>query len=563
MALTEEDGYSTVDRVIPGGAADKLGDEGLRTGDRIIAVAEEGDEPENIIDVPLRDAVKLIRGKKGTTVELTVLRQEGDEAQRFDLAIVRDKIDLAEQAATLEFETREVDGKEYKLAVIELPSFYGDPNPELRQCTDDIEALLAQVQEEGADGLLIDLSRNGGGLLEHAVKISGFFIRKGEVVGVQNARGQLSVLQDRDERILYSGPLVVHTSRMSASASEILAGALKDYHRAVITGDDHTFGKGTVQTVTQLPPGQGAIKVTTAVFFRPGGKSTQKDGVHADVVIPTVLSADDTGEVSQPYALPGETIQPFLSSHANALTPGDRWSYVPVRTIAELARRSQERISGNEEFGELTERIQKIRDADGVMKLSELMKEREEAKAKEEAERAQEEAEKASEAPGPGAAETQTDSAAATPSTTGFRGRERDRRPWRPPTSPTRTRSCRSRSRRPSTCSATSSRSRAAAPDPPGSALRTPRSHDLACELDSRAMALDILSEPSKPGDADAVVDPARERDPQRHSRRPGRGARRQRRPLRDRRGVAGVRGEVAGEAAAAGLRRHRIADGG
>jgi carboxyl-terminal processing protease len=409
VALTESDGYSTVDRVIPGGAADKLGDTGLRTGDKIIAVAEKGKKSANIIDMPLRDAVKLIRGKKGTTVELTVLRQEGDVAERFELAIVRDKIDLVEQAAKLEFETREVDGKAYKLAVIELPSFYGDPDPEQRQCSDDIEDLLAQVEEEGADGLLIDLSRNGGGLLDHAVKISGFFIRKGEVVGVQNARGQLSVLQDRDDRILYSGPLVVHTSRMSASASEILAGALKDYHRAVITGDDHTFGKGTVQTVTQLPPGQGAIKVTTAVFFRPGGRSTQKDGVHADVVIPTVLSAEDTGEVSQPYALPGETIQPFLSSHANALTPRDRWSYVPVRTIAELSRRSQERVATSEEFGELGERIQKIRDADGIMKLAELKKEREEAKAKEAAEQGEAENEAGAEAAGdagPGSIDT-------------------------------------------------------------------------------------------------------------------------------------------------------------
>ena len=135
------------------------------------------------------------------------------------------------------------------------------------------------MKEAKADGLLLDLSRNGGGLLEHAVKISGFFIRKGEVVGVQNSRGQLSVLSDRDERILYTGPMVVHVSRVSASASEILAGALKDYHRAVITGDDHTFGKGTVQTVTPLPPGLGALKITTARFFRPGGQSTQNDGV--------------------------------------------------------------------------------------------------------------------------------------------------------------------------------------------------------------------------------------------------------------------------------------------
>ena len=376
VALSERDGYSVVERIIPGGAADRI-EKGLEPNDKIIAVAEDGGEAVNIVDMPLREAVSLIRGKKGTKVHLTVLRQ-GDETQRFPLAIVRDKIDLAEQAASLRFETRERNGKPFKLAILDLPSFYGDADPGQRQCTDDVENLLKQVKEAKADGLLLDLSRNGGGLLEHAVKISGFFIRKGEVVGVQNSRGQLSVLSDRDERILYTGPMVVHVSRVSASASEILAGALKDYHRAVITGDDHTFGKGTVQTVTPLPPGLGALKITTARFFRPGGQSTQNDGVSSDVVIPSLLATDDLGESHQPFALAGEKIEPLFGSFANAIGPEDVGSQVTGTALAELVRSSSERVAKNHEFEEVREKLAEAKAHEGIIRLADIIKEQHE-----------------------------------------------------------------------------------------------------------------------------------------------------------------------------------------
>jgi carboxyl-terminal processing protease len=330
--------------------------------------------------MPLREAVSLIRGKKGSKVQLTVLRQ-GDETERFTLTIVRDKIDLAEQAASLRFETRERDGKSYKLAILDLPSFYGDSDPDERQCTDDVEKLLHEVNDAKADGLLLDLSRNGGGLLEHAVRISGFFIRKGEVVGVQNNRGQLSVLSDRDERVLYTGPMVVHVSRASASASEILAGALKDYRRAVITGDDHTYGKGTVQTVTPLQPGLGALKITTARFFRPGGHSTQNDGVSADIVIPSELATDDIGERHQPYALKGEQIEAFLGSYANAIGPNDHWSLVPSETIQTLAQSSSQRVGTSEAFEAVREKLVEAKANDGVIRLADILKKREERKA--------------------------------------------------------------------------------------------------------------------------------------------------------------------------------------
>ena len=379
VALAERDGYSVVERIIPGGAADQL-DEGLRPKDKIIAVAEDGGDPINIIDMPLRDAVSLIRGKKGTRVHLTVLRQS-EKTERFPVSIVRDTIDLAEQAAKLRFETREVEGQTYKLAVIDLPSFYGDSDPSRRQCTDDLEKLLAQVKEAGADGLVLDLSRNGGGLLEHAVKISGFFLRKGEVVGVEDGTGELKVLSDRDERILYAGPMVVHTSRLSASASEILAGALKDYRRAVLTGDDHTFGKGTVQTVTPLHPGQGALKITTAMFFRPGGQSTQNDGVLSHVTIPSLLAAEDFGEGTQEYALDSRQIAPFLSSYANAIGPEDRYSRVSEAVLEEVARRSKERVERSEEFAKIREQIREVAENNGRVRLSDILKEQANAKA--------------------------------------------------------------------------------------------------------------------------------------------------------------------------------------
>src|SRR5262249_18666755 len=174
---------------------------------------------------------------------------------------------------------------------------------------------------------------------------------------VQNSAGRLSVPSDRDERILYTGPMVVHVSRVSASASEILAGALKDYHRAVITGDDHTFGKGTVQTVTPLPPGLGALKITTARFFRPGGQSTQNDGVSADVLTPSLLATDDLGERHQPFALAGESRAPLYGSFANAIGPEDTESQVTGTELASLVRNSSERVAKSPEFEEVRTKL--------------------------------------------------------------------------------------------------------------------------------------------------------------------------------------------------------------
>jgi carboxyl-terminal processing protease len=378
VALSERDGYAVAERIIPGGAADRQ--KGLKEQDKIIAVAEGDGEAVDIIDMPLRDAVSLIRGKKGTPVRLTVLRQ-GEQTERLSITIVRDKIDLDERAAKLRFEQREVGERKLKLAVLDLPSFYGDATPGERQATDDVRKLLGEVREAKVDGLLLDLARNGGGLLEHAVEIAGYFLRQGSIVGIQNALGRNQVLSDRDGEVLYSGPLVVHTSRISASASEIVAGALKDYRRAVLTGDDHTFGKGTVQTVSSLPPGQGALKITTALYFRPGGLSTQNDGVATDLQIPSLLLGEDFGESSQRYSLPGRRIGAFLGDAANSNTAGERWRPVDDALIRELATRSAQRVAAKPEFEEIRARVEKARSRNGVVRLADIIEEREIARA--------------------------------------------------------------------------------------------------------------------------------------------------------------------------------------
>jgi carboxyl-terminal processing protease len=341
-------------------------------------VAPKGDgEFVDIIDMPLREAVALIRGKAGSQVGLTVLR-EGEDTERFNVAIVRDKIDLEEQAASLRIEEREIDARKLKLAVLELPSFYGDSDPTQRQATKDVERLLRQATEAGVDGLLLDLSRNGGGLLQHAVTVSGFFLRSGAIVAIENSDGDRQIQRDHDRAVLYSGPLVVLTSRVSASASEILAGALRDYRRAVIVGDDHTFGKGTVQTVSTLPHGDGALKITTQLFFRPGGLSTQHDGVRSDVVVPSLLAGEEYGEKAQPYSIPPHETAPFLSDSAN--DPDAPWVPVSESVLAELGRRSQRRVEASAEFDEIRKKVDERAKRPAAVQVAEFLAEREEAR---------------------------------------------------------------------------------------------------------------------------------------------------------------------------------------
>jgi carboxyl-terminal processing protease len=377
VALSSKDGYSVVERIIPGGATDKA--DALEPGDKIIAVAQEGEDPVDIIDMSLRDVVAMIRGKRGTTVHLTVLRK-GETTERLEVAIVRDKVTIEDAAATLEFKEVEIGGSKKKLAILDLPTFYGDPDPSKRQSGRDVRDLLRQVREAKADGLLLDLSRNGGGKLESSVEIAGLFIRDGGIVAVKNVFSEVQVLEDQDEDIVYDGPLVILTSRITASASEIVAGAMKDYRRAVIVGDDHTFGKGTVQSFVHQPGRLGAIKVTTALFFRPGGTSTQHEGVAADVVLPSLYATDDLGERYTPYSLKSQVISPFLEpTFPRMSTEKTAWSPISDEILATLAERSAARVEASEEFAEIKEQLAKLESEDDVLRLADLIEERKEA----------------------------------------------------------------------------------------------------------------------------------------------------------------------------------------
>ena len=426
VALSAKDGYSVVEKIIPGGAAAGL--KILQPQDKIIAVAQDGEESVDIIDMDLRDVVRLIRGKRGTTVHLTVLRQ-GDTAERFQVSIVRDKINLEEQAAKIRFEEVEVGDGTQKIAVLELPSFYGGTDPSGRQSSADVAALLDEAQQEKAVGLVLDLSRNGGGLLDTSVDIAGLFIEEGGIVAVRDTFSQVQVLRDPNSRIAWDGPLVVLISRISASASEIVAGALKDYRRAVIVGDDHSFGKGTVQSMVPLPEGLGALKVTTALFFRPGGQSTQHSGVASDVIVPSIFGTDDFGEAHQTYSLPTQSIAAFIDASslpsADSTDADPSWKPITPALVQELALRSQKRVEINEELIKVRERIAKTEARNGVVHLAELMKEQEEEAAEKKAESDSEEAADAAAEAKPGQedsaaqGETEATSAAAGPETPG------------------------------------------------------------------------------------------------------------------------------------------------
>ncbi len=300
--LKDEDGHAVIAKVIPGGAADKHGK--LKAGDRIIAVGE-GEEGEmvDVVDMKLNDVVKLIRGQAGTIVRLGVIPAAGGERQI--LEITRARIELADSAAKGKvFDLPHPDGGDaIQIGVIDLPSFYldmeGARNGEAnyRSTTVDVRKILDEFKQKNVDVVVLDLRSNGGGSLTEAISLTGLFIDHGPVVQIKDAANRVEALDDDEAGMAWAGPLVVLTSKLSASASEILAGAIQDYGRGLIVGDETTHGKGTVQTLQDLdawllgrarrrPPQLGALKITTAQFYRPAGDSTQKRGVLADIVLP-------------------------------------------------------------------------------------------------------------------------------------------------------------------------------------------------------------------------------------------------------------------------------------
>jgi len=322
--LQNENDYTRVAEVIPGGPAEKS--KLINVSDRIIGVAQGTDgEFVDVIGWRIDEVVKLIKGPKGTTVRLQILPAEtGINGPPKSITLVRDKIKLEDLEAKKSIMNYQKDGKNLKFGVITLPSFYmdfdayqkGDPN--YASTTRDVQRLIKELQLEKIDGLALDLRNNGGGSLAEAIDLTGLFIKEGPIVQVKNSSNKIEVGKDDDPSVVYNGPLVVLTNRFSASASEIFAGAIQDYHRGVIIGES-TFGKGTVQTVVDLkrflndPKDQvGELKITFQKFYRVTGSSTQHKGVTPDIKLPTALDPEQFGESSSPSALPWDEIKGTL-----------------------------------------------------------------------------------------------------------------------------------------------------------------------------------------------------------------------------------------------------------
>jgi carboxyl-terminal processing protease len=355
--------------LIPGGPAERDGQ--LKAGDRIIAVGQGDEEPVDTLHWPLSKTVQLIRGEKGSPVALIVIPESdasGTTTKR--IVIERDVVKLEEQAARADIhEVKREDGETSKLGVIHLPAFYVDlkAKTERRDADDyrssvrDVRELIGDMVEEEAEGLILDLRNNGGGSLLEAVEMTGLFIEGGPVVQVKEQR-RTTPLNDPDPSIIYDGPLVVLVSRLSASASEILAGALQDYGRAIIVGDTTTHGKGTVQTVMQLDKrdiSMGSIKVTTASFYRVKGGSTQLKGIAADIVVPSNYDRMDIGESSLENPLKWNMVNPIMFRPFSNLRP----------LISMLRGKSRERREQSETFTkrrEVLDEIAKLREMEEV-----------------------------------------------------------------------------------------------------------------------------------------------------------------------------------------------------
>jgi carboxyl-terminal processing protease len=367
-SLSPEDGYTVIQELIPGGAAIKSGK--LQPKDKIIAVSKSDGSMENVIDMDLKDVVHRIRGKAGSTVKLTILREKPD-VSRFTIALVRSKVQLEDEAAKVEFYDRKVDGKKVKLARIELPGFYGGQGRNARTSYKDMAAAVEKAVKGGAEGIVLDLSANSGGLLEEAVRIAGLFIERGNVVATKDSSGEVQMLDDIDSRVQFAGPLLVMISRLSASASEIVAGALQDYKRAIIVGGDRTYGKGSVQAVIPLQNDFGIVKVTTGLFFIPGGNSTQHRGVTADISYPNPYSSSDIGENHLDNSLPPDSIPTFLSPEANE---NHSWAPVSKAEIDHLKELSKDRVAKNKDFAEVAKELQEAESHKGLIRLSDMRK---------------------------------------------------------------------------------------------------------------------------------------------------------------------------------------------
>jgi carboxyl-terminal processing protease len=385
-AVLQQDGSFCKVNELKEGPAEKSGK--MNAGDRIVAVAQTNAQAVDCIGMPLEKVVEMIRGPKGTQVTLTIIPSGADDSVRKEVALIRDEIRLEDSAAkALLYEEPKGNGRPaMKLGVIDLSSFYAEGDaPELandgvaptsKDTHTDVARLIKRMKKEQVNGIILDLRRNGGGYLDEAIKLTGLFIPRGPVVQTKDPNGDIVTDACRDPSVLYDGPLVILTSRFSASASEILAGALQDYNRALIVGDHSTFGKGTVQTMQQLAPflrqkrldyayDPGSLKVTIKKFYRAGGVSTQLKGVVSDIELPSVwnYATDEVGESSLPNAMPCDEVPSADPENLNRVKP----------YLAELQQFSTQRVARDRDFGYIQEDIADFRkeEADKSISLNE------------------------------------------------------------------------------------------------------------------------------------------------------------------------------------------------
>lgn len=337
-------------RLVPAGPAEKT--KQVAPSDKIIGVAQGDKEMVDVVGWRLDEVVKLIRGPKGSVVRLEVIphtNAPNDQTSKI-VSITREAVKLEEQAAKKSVLHLNQDGRDYKLGVIEIPAFYldfkafraGDPN--YKSTTRDVKKLLGELQQEKVDGVVIDLRNNGGGSLQEATELTSLFIDKGPTVLVRNSDGRVDVLEDENPGAFYKGPMALLVNRLSASASEIFAGAMQDYHRSLIIGGQ-TFGKGTVQTIQPL--NHGELKLTLAKFYRVSGQSTQHQGVLPDIAYPSIIDTKEIGESALPEAMPWDTIRPAIKPEADPFKP----------FIAQLKQLHDQRIAKSAEFTYIRDRL--------------------------------------------------------------------------------------------------------------------------------------------------------------------------------------------------------------
>ncbi len=397
--LGVEDDICIVREIVPGGPADVGGQ--LKPNDKIISVSEKGGEPLEIMGMKLRKIVDRIRGKKGTQVVLMVQPADAtDSSVRREIVITRDTVKLnSARARAAVFDLPGTGGTTQPIGVITLPAFYGpaddgDTDSDKATASKDVARLIEKLKQQNIEGLVLDLRRNGGGFLTEAIELAGLFISKGPVVQVKAFTGEIHVDGDRDPNIAYTGPLAVLVDRFSASASEIVAGALQNYGRAIIVGDSSTHGKGSVQQVIEMkrqsralalsPQKSGAAKLTIQKYYLPSGASTQRKGVIPDIVLPSIEDYLPIGEADLPRAMVWDQI-PTSFFEGEPLDP---------KVLSPLKKASVERQANLEEFSYLRRIVDRFKVRQEQKLVSVNLEERTRQKAEDDAFRKEMKAEK-------------------------------------------------------------------------------------------------------------------------------------------------------------------------